>query len=156
MRESEIISEEGVCVCERERGWDRESAGDNQSNVRFFVLLHFSQSSFLTTQFIYYYFFTLFLFLFILFCFYSITILYLFSLLFFISIFTIYFSLSGFTTGGGFSNIYETPYWQKNAIKGYFSQLQVQAKKENTPEYFCSYFCIFCPCQICYHHHCYY
>ena len=34
---------------------------------------------------------------------------------------------SGFTTGGGFSNIYETPSWQRNAVRDYFSELQILA-----------------------------
>ena len=32
---------------------------------------------------------------------------------------------SGFTTGGGFSNIYETPVWQKAALRDYYAQIQI-------------------------------
>ena len=34
---------------------------------------------------------------------------------------------SGFTTGGGFSNIYETPIWQKKAVNDYFSHVEALA-----------------------------
>ena len=34
---------------------------------------------------------------------------------------------SGFTAGGGFSNIYETPIWQKSAVNDYFSHIEALA-----------------------------
>lgn len=37
---------------------------------------------------------------------------------------------SSFTSGGGFSNIYETPSWQKNAVEGYFNRLMSASADE--------------------------
>lgn len=39
---------------------------------------------------------------------------------------------SGFTAGGGFSNIYETPSWQKNAVNDYFSHVEELADGNNS------------------------